>query len=183
MALAFCISCNIHSALADQTNHIPIKEIIVSIQKEIVDLTNPLEPLHCKQFLTIRKSMSESTAQQIVQLIRQGDLTLTQADIGVLLLSGLKEQTYWVVTEPLLTTNTENDVLDDLLSPPFPYGPGYANTYRIEFIKKRLLQLKEQRLGNTNSISYLNDIIDFTLSGENSKAYADYLKHPDAYGY
>jgi len=95
-------------------------------------------------------------------------------EIGVLLLSSLKQQTYWVVTEPLLTTNTEEEVLDTVVSPPFPFGPGYANTYKIEYFKERLLQLKTQRP---------DDNLDLILSGEDSRGYSDYLKHPHAYGY
>ena len=175
IAVIFCFLCNFAVVQADQTtNDIQIKDVIVSIQMRIVDLTDALEPLHDAQFVVTRKAMTEKTARQIVKLIRQGNLTTTQADIGVLLLSGLKEQTYWVVTNPLLTTNTESEVLDDVLGPPFPYGPGYANTYQIKWFQKRLLQLKAQRP---------DDNLDLILSGEDSKTYADYLKNPHAYGY
>jgi hypothetical protein len=170
-----CLFCNINSVRGDQaTTNLPIKQAIVSIQERIVDLTNPLDPLYDKQFVSLRKSMSENNAKQIVELIRHGNLTTTQADIGALLLSGLKEQTYWVVTEPLLTTNTDEQILEDILSPPFPYGPGYANTYKIEYFRKRLVLLKTERPDST---------FDLILSGYDSKTYADYLKHPHAYGY
>jgi len=175
IAVMFCFLCNLAPVRADQaTNDIQIKSIIVSIQKEIVDLTDPVEPLYDAQFVATRKAMTEGTARQIVKLIHQGDLTTTQAEIGVLLLSSLKQQTYWVVTEPLLTTNTEEEVLDTVVSPPFPFGPGYANTYKIEYFKERLLQLKTQRP---------DDNLDLILSGEDSRGYSDYLKHPHAYGY
>lgn len=174
MAVALCVLGNISLAPGAQTNDVPIKGIIISIQQDVGDLTARLDPLHVKQFVDARKTMSQKTAKEIVGLIRRGELTTTQADIGIYLLSGLKEQTYWVVTQPLLTTNTENEVFDTVLNPPFPYGPGYAHTYKIEFIRKRLLQLKEQRPDYN---------LDLILSGENSRDYADYLKHPDAHGY
>jgi hypothetical protein len=156
IAAMLCLLCINPVCGAQTTNDVQIKEVIVSIQKQIVDLTNPLEPMFNAKFTAARNAMTEQTARQIVELIRQGVLTNTEADLGVLLLSGLKEQTYWVVTEP------------------FPYGPGYANTYKIEWYKNRLLQLKAQK-PNTD--------FDFILSGEDAKSYADYLKHPDKYGY
>ena len=174
-----CLLCSVNPFCSAQTtNEAQIKGVIISIQKDITDLTDPLEPLYDVQFVATRKAMTEQTAQQIVQLIRQGVLTNTQADIGVLLLSGLREQTYWVVTVPLLTTNMDEEVLDTLLDPPFPYGPGYANVYKIEFVKKRLLQLKDESRHDNGTPDF-----DFILSGEDAKAYADYLKHPDRYGY
>jgi hypothetical protein len=174
IAAMLCLLCINPVCGAQTTNDVQIKEVIVSIQKQIVDLTNPLEPMFNAKFTAARNAMTEQTARQIVELIRQGVLTNTEADLGVLLLSGLKEQTYWVVTEPLLTTNTDWEVMGTLLCPPFPYGPGYANTYKIEWYKNRLLQLKAQK-PNTD--------FDFILSGEDAKSYADYLKHPDKYGY
>jgi len=158
------------------TNEAQIKDVIVSIQNDIVDLTDPLEPLHNAQFVAMRKGMTEKNAREIVQLIRRGILTNTQADIGVLLLSGLKERTYWVVTIPLLTTNIDAYALQDVLDPPFPYGPGYADTYKIEWFKKRLLVLE----GRDTEIA---PEIELILSGEDSRDYADYLKHPGKYGY
>jgi hypothetical protein len=174
-----CLFCNINPVRGGQTtNDLQIKQAIVSMQGRIVDLTDPLQPLYDEQFVSLRKSMSEKTARQVVELIRHGNLTATQADIGALLLSGLKEQTYWVVTESLLTTNTDEQILEDILSPPFPYGPGYANTYKIEYFRKRLLLLKTESPG-----SHFDSTFDLILSGEDSKDYADYLKHPHDYGY
>lgn len=171
-----CLLCNVSPICSAQTtNDVQIKDVIVSIQKEIVDLTNPLEPLFNRQFVATRKVMTEKTARQIVQLIRQGVLTNdTQADVGVLLLSGLKERSYWIVTQPLLTTNTNPEVLHSVLDPPFPYGLGYANTYKIPWYRNRLLHLKAQRPDGD---------FDLILSGEDAKDYADYLKNPQKYGY
>jgi hypothetical protein len=164
---------------AQTTNDVQIKEVIASIQTQITDLTDSLEPLYNAKFLATRNAMTEPTARQIVELIRQGVLTNnTQADIGVLLLSGLKEQTYWVVTEPLLTTNTDEEVMGTLLCPPFPYGPGYANTYKIAWYKNRLLRLRDESHHDNGTPDF-----DFILSGEDAKSYADYLKHPHKYGY
>jgi hypothetical protein len=131
---------------AQTTNDVQIKDVIVSIRQQITDLTDELEPLYDKQFVATRKAMTEKTARQIVELIRHGALTNdTQVDIGVLLLSGLKEQSYWIVTQSLLTTNTNPEVLHSMLDPPFPYGPGYANAYKIQWYRNRLLQLEAQR--------------------------------------
>jgi hypothetical protein len=174
IAAMLCLLCANPICGAQTTNDLPIKEVIISIQERIVDLTDPVEPLYNAKFLATRKAMTEQTARQIVELIRQGVLTNTQADIGVLLLSGLKEQTYWIVAEPLLTTNTDQGILDTVLSPPFPYGPGYANAYKIQWYKDRLLRLKAQRPDFN---------FDFILSGKDAKSYADFLKHPDKYGY
>jgi hypothetical protein len=44
------------------TNSDQIKNTIVSIQNQVVDLTNPLEPFFCKEFVATRKSMSRMTA-------------------------------------------------------------------------------------------------------------------------
>ncbi len=175
-----CLLFNINpNCRAQTTNEAQIKDVIISIQTEIVDLTNPLEPLFNKQFVATRKAMTEKTARQIVQLIREGVPTNVQADVGILLLSGLKEQTYWIVTQPLLTTNMVTNtqdpfVMEDLLSPPFPYGPGYANTYKIQWYRERLLHLKTQR----PDVNF-----DLILSGEDARDYADYLKNPEKYGY
>lgn len=175
-----CILCHAGSASADQTtNSDQIKNTIVSIQNQIVDLTNPLEPLFCKEFVAARKSMTRTTALQIVEFIRQGKLKRVQSDIGVLLLSGLKERTYWVVTEQLLTTNTDDEVLGCLLDPPFPYGPGYANSDKVKALCKKLLALNATGQSGPSTKSALESI----LNGEDSRDYADYLKHPDRYGY
>lgn len=163
----------------NQTNRDDVKAEIIVIQEQVVDLTNPLEPLFNKQFLKMRKSMSASTARKIVGLIEKGDLTPTQSDIAVLLLSNLDQQIYWHVTQELLTTNTDNEALDTLLIPPLPYGPGYANSYKYEFYYKKLLALKAIRQWGCAVKSDL----DLVLSGEASCIYADYLKHPDKYGY
>ena len=61
-----------------------------------------------------------------------------------------------------------------LLNPPFPYGPGYANAYKIKWFKERLIQLKTQRPDTD---------LDFVLSREDSKRYADYLENPQDYNY
>src|SRR5215472_3710633 len=93
-----CLLCNMSPAcLAQTTNEAQIKAVIISIQEDVTDLTDELEPLYDAQFIATRKAMTEKTARQIVQLIRQGALTNdTQADIGILLLTGLRQQTYWV---------------------------------------------------------------------------------------
>jgi hypothetical protein len=158
----------------DQTNQDKVKAEIISIQKQVVDLTNPLEPLFDKQFVAMRKSMSVGTAKKIVELIESGSLAPMQSDIAVLLLSGLDQQIYWHFTESLLSTNIDGDTLDDLLSPPFPYGPGYANAFRFKEYKDKLLALKEKRPDQN---------LDLILSGEASRTYLDYLKHPEKYGY
>jgi hypothetical protein len=179
-AATFCVLFHAASAFGDQsTNSDQIKGTIISIQDQIVDLTNPLEPLFCKEFFEARKSMSRTTALQIVELIRQRKLNQTQSDIGVLLLSGLNERTYWVVTEKLLATNTDDEVLHDLLSPPFPYGPAYANSYKVPALYKKLLALKATGQCGPCAAFDLNSIV----IGEDATDYADYLKHPDRYGY
>ena len=176
IAAMLCLLFNTNPVCSAQTtNEAQIKDAIVSIQKYVVDLTDGLVLLHDAQFVAIRKAMTEKTARQIVQLLRQGALTNdTQADVGVLLISGLKERSYWIVTQPLLTTNTNPEVLHSMLSPPFPYGPGYANTYKIQWYRNRLLQLKAQKP---------DGYYDLILSGEDARDYADYLKNPEAYGY
>jgi hypothetical protein len=161
------------------TNSNQIKNTIISIQYQVTDLTDPLLPFFCKDFIAARNSMSMSNAVQIVELIRQGNLSPVQSDIGVLLLSGLDEHTYWVVTEQLLNTNTDESVLDDLLGPPMPYGPGYANAYKNGALYKKLAGLKAAREWGSAVEADLNLI----LSGEASGIYTDYLKHPAKYGY
>jgi len=156
-----------------------IKSEILSVQKEVVDLTNPVEPLNSKTFLAIRKAMSEAIAGQIIEMVRQEDLTNTQAEIGVLLLSKLPEETYFRITEQLITTNTEEGILDLLLMPPLPYGPGYANAYKNDKYKNRLAEIRD----NTKCGQELKATLDLILSGKASHIYADYLKHPDQYGY
>lgn len=161
------------------TDNDPVKNTILSIQKEVVDLTAPVEPLYCKTFLTARKSMSKETAEQIIKLIQHGDLTVTQSEIGVLLLSGLPERVYWKSTEQLLTTTTPEGILETILNQPLPYGPSYANAYKEEKYSKILLELKNDK----NCSRELKPILDLILSGKASKIYEDYLKHPDKYGY
>ena len=181
-AAMLCILCSANLVCADQSTNsdqIKIKNTIVAIQNQVEDLTDPLEPLFCKEFVAARKSMSRNTAVQIVKLIRQRALTTVQSDIGVLLLSGLNERTYWVVTEQLLTTNTEDEVLDSILNPPLPYGPGYANSFKVQVFYKKLHALEAAAQCGPSAKVDLNMI----LSGEASRIYADYLKHPDRYGY
>lgn len=162
-----------------QTNQDEVKDKIIAIQTQVVDLTNPLEPLFNKQFLAMRKSMSIRTARKIVELIKAGSLTQTQSDIGVLLLSGLDQRLYWHFTAVLLTTNTDEEALDTMLNPPLPYGPGYANSCQYDAYRKKLLALKAAaQLGP----AVMNDL-NLILSGEASSIYGDYLKHPDKYNY
>lgn len=155
-----------------------VKAAIVSIQQRIWDLTNPLEPFHCKQFVSIRKSISDDTGKQIVMLIKNGQLTTTQSEVGVGLLTGLSEAHYWNITSALLTTNTPEEILLSVINMPMPYGPCFANAYTNEMYKTMLSTLKSNS-GSTR----IKDSLDFILSGEAAKTYQDYLKHPDRYGY
>src|SRR5262249_50840316 len=107
-----------------------MKATITSIEKVVVDLTNPLELLQCREFLRVRKSLSKDGASTIVKLISGGNLSTTQSLIGVHLLSGLDEKSYWDVTEPLLSPKTPKIILKSVLIQPFPYGPGFANAFQ-----------------------------------------------------
>lgn len=157
----------------------PIEETIASIQKEIGDLTNPVEPLNSKAFLAARRSMTKETAERIIKLIQQNRISGTQSEIGVLLLSGLPEDIYLNTTRPLVVVSTQGDVLKDLLMPPLPYGPGYANACKKPEFKEVLVGLKT----NAACDKEVKTALDLIISGEASRIYSDYRKHPDQYGY
>jgi hypothetical protein len=180
IAVALCLACSGEPAQEGKTmDKESIKSTILSIQKQIVDLTNPVEPFNCKEFVIIRKSMSRNTAERIVQLIEHGELTTAQSEIGVLLLSGLPENINWQTTSPLVNISTHEDVISALLLPPLPYGPGYANSYTNEAYVQKLRELRGDRRCGTE----LKRILDLILNGNASSIYSNYLKHPDQYGY
>jgi hypothetical protein len=157
----------------------PIEATITSIQKEIGDLTNLVEPLNSKTFLAARKSMTKATAEQIIKLIQQKRISGTQSEIGVLLLSGLPEDIYLNTTRPLVAASTQEDVLKDLLMPPLPYGPGYANACKEPKFKEVLVGLKT----NAACGKEVKTVLDLIISGEASRIYSNYRRHPDQYGY
>jgi len=156
-----------------------IKSTILSVQKEIVDLTDPVEPLRCKKFVAARTLMTSETAEQIIKLIQQGSLSGTQSEIGVILLSGLPEAAYLKTTEQLIAPTTQKDVLNALLMPPLPYGPGHANSCGKEDFKKKLVALKN----NPACSRSVKTILDLIISGKALDTYSDYKEHPDRYGY
>jgi hypothetical protein len=160
------------------TNQWDIKFEIVSIQGKIGDLTDSMEPFRCKEFVLLRKSMSTEAGKQIVLLIKDHQLTTLQSEIGLCLLSGLAETNYWETTKPLLSTNTSEEVLYNILGMPMPYGPCFANAYTNEKYRAVLMQLKADTTSKMIKMS-----LDFILSGEAANTYRDYLKHPARYGY
>jgi hypothetical protein len=161
------------------TNDDSIRATIVFVQEEIVDLTNPLEPLNCKKFVAARRSLTQETADQIVKLIQHGNLSNTQSEIGALLLSGLPEDNYLKTTKQLIAATTQEEVLNTLLMPPLPYGPGYANACKENELKTMLVALRS----NPACSQEVKAVLDFIMSGKASSNYSDYKKHPDQYGY
>jgi hypothetical protein len=156
-----------------------VKATLISIERAVVDLTNPLEPLHHKEFVSFRKSMSLSIAKTIVGLIQAGELNVTQSHIGIHALSGLPEATYWAVTSEMLSSKTKEEILSNVLLQPLPYGPSYANAYENNEYRKALLKLREDiAVGKA-----IKAQVELILEGKAAKIYEEYRKHPDRYGY
>jgi hypothetical protein len=175
---------NINISGQQLTGQQEVKAAIISIQKEIVDLTNPRDAFNCKQFVSLRQSISAETGKQIVLLIKDNQLTDNQSQIGICLLAGLPETNYWEATAVLLSTNTPEDILYNVLGMPLICGSGFANAYTNETYKVTLLRLKMDFASKTDSVSKgIESILNSILSGEAAKIYRDYLKHPERYGY
>jgi hypothetical protein len=165
---------------ADETmSRDQVKATLFSIERAVVDLTNPLEPLHHKEFVSFRKSMSVSTAKTIVRLIQAGELNVTQSHIGIHALSGLPEETYWAMTSEMLSSKTKEEILSNVLLQPLPYGPSYANAYKNDDYRRVLLKLSED-IGVGKAIKAQLELI---LKGKAAKIYKDFRKHPERYGY
>ena len=178
------IFLNINMPGQQLTSQQEVKAAIISIQKEVVDLTNPRDAFDNKQFVSLRKSISRETGKQIVLLIKDHQLTDNQSQIGICLVAGLAETNYWEATAVLLSTNTPEDILYNVLGMPLICGSGFANAYTNETYKVILLRLKMDFASKTDAISKgIENILDSILSGEAAKIYRDYLKHPDQYGY
>jgi hypothetical protein len=160
-------------------NQEDVKAAIISIQKQIVDLTNPLEPFDCREFIMLRKSIHKKTCRQIVRMIKNGELTTTQSEIAIGILTGLPEADYCEVTSVLLSPKIPGEILHSVLDMPLPYGPCYANSYNDEIYRSMLLKLKTNK-ATSNEVKL---ILSSILSGEAAKTYKNYLKHPDQYGY
>lgn len=159
-------------------SHEEVKAAIISMQKKIVNLTYSLEPFNCKEFVSLRKQISKDTGEQVVRLIKDRQLTEVQSDIGICLLTGLDETNYWAVTASLLSTNTPDEALGDIINPTLPYGPGFANAYTNENYKILLERLK----ANTTS-KLIRTKLELIVSGESAKIYRDFVKHPERYNY
>jgi hypothetical protein len=156
-----------------------VKAAILSIQQSVMDLTDTTVLLRLKDFTSLRNTLTKPAATNIVRLVQEKQLTLDQAEIGVYLIAGFPEEDYWAVTAPLLSPETDQNLLARVLACPLPYGPGYCNALRSDVRKRQLEALRaDPRLSGR-----VRDIIDFVLSGDAAKAYKDFRKDPEKFGY
>jgi hypothetical protein len=155
------------------------KSAILAIEKSIDGLTDLTVLLRCDAFLSFRRSITEAKATEIVCLIQSQELKGDAASIGIMAAQFLPEERYWAVTMPLLSRHTERLVLQDMLMPALPYGPGYAHSITNAACKEKLTALK-----NDPEISgSVKGIIDVILTGELAKIYSKFKRDPEDFNY
>ena len=91
----------------------------------------------------------------------------------------LTENEYWQVMEPLLSTQTRSVVLQDVLAPPLPFGPGYANACQLEKFKVILNTLRK----HADLDLLTSNCLESICSGEAGRRYKEFLQNPDVANY
>src|SRR5580765_4121315 len=143
--LLCCITLSIWTRWMNgaETNSPPdTKSAILAIETSVGDLTETTVLLRSEKFLSFRRSITSTKAAEIVCLIQSKELTGDLAIIGLHAIEVLPEQEYWAVTMPLVTTQTDEYLLVNILMSPAPYGPGYAHSTTNETCQTKLAALK-----------------------------------------
>jgi hypothetical protein len=177
--LAMLLICLGQLYAADTNSVGDTKGAILAIEKSVYDLTDQTVLLRCDAFLALRRSVTEAKASEIVCLIQSQELKGDAACIGIMAAQFLPEERYWAVTMPLVSSHTEGLVLQDMLEPALPYGPGYAHCITNAACKRKLTALNNDPEINGN----IKGIIDRILSGEEKKIYAKFKRDPEDFNY
>jgi len=154
------------------------KATILSIEKEIVDLTAVSDLQRSTNFQRLRKSVSVDLGKELVSLIREKQFSVVQSQIALHVLSVLSDERYWEVTEPLLVARTEERVLNDVLLQQLPFGPCYANSIKSEKFRKILETLADEKVSDNT-----RNRLRLILNGKAADIYLDFLNDPQKYGY
>ncbi|MFO1511501.1 MAG: hypothetical protein U1F83_01075 [Verrucomicrobiota bacterium] len=155
------------------------KATILLIEKEVRDLTTVSDLLRSTNFQHLRKSVSKELGKEIVALIRERQLSVGQSQIALHILSGLSDEHYWDVTEPLLKAEVDERILSDVLLQSLPFGPCYANANKSTKYYKILDALGRDKSLSENTKAKLSLILD----GRAAEIYRAFLKDPRKYGH